>query len=199
MRITTLCLAGALLLSAGPAAAITGTHEFGVEGGMSLPTGDFSDAAGAGFNGGLLYQFTFLDRYGVGAGIRYNGWSGSDDLNASAESAFGAGSKFSFTAWEYDLFGVFNVPMASAPNVMPYVKAGIGAYSIAEKLETPTGTADDGSTEFGVMGGAGVDFQATPAVKIGIGATYHRVKNSPTDFFGASVRAIWPFKIGMTN
>jgi opacity protein-like surface antigen len=197
MRNVLLSVSCALLLSAGPAAAL-GTHEFGLEGGSSFPTGNFSDAANTGYNLGAVYQFNIIDRYGAGIEIKYNGWSASNDLNATAEAAYGPGSKYSFSAWQYDAFGVFNLPMGG-PLMRPYAKAGLGAYDPSVKLKSPSGVSLDRSTDFGVMAGLGMDYTLSPKVKVGFEAAYHRVKNSPDDFFSASMRLIWPFTIGMSG
>ena len=58
MRFRTLiALAALTLIAAAPAQAAVGQHEFGFEGGLSVPTGDFGDAAGNGFNIGAQYQY----------------------------------------------------------------------------------------------------------------------------------------------
>jgi len=192
MRNVMLSVSCALLLSAGPAAAL-GTHEFGLEGGSSFP---FSSAANTGYNLGAVYQFNLVDRYGVGVEIKYNGWGASDDMNASAAAAYGAGSRYSFSAWQYDAFGVFNLPVGG-PLMRPYAKAGLGAYDPTVKLNSPSGVSLDRGTDFGVMAGLGVDYTLSAKVKVGFEAAYHRVKNSPDDFFSAGMRLIWPFTVGM--
>jgi opacity protein-like surface antigen len=196
VRISTFCFVGALLLSAGPAAA-AGSHEFGFGGGTSLPTGAFSDGASAGYNLGAIYQFN-LDPWGAGLDIKYNGWGGSSDMNASAEALYGAGSKVSYSAWQYDVFGVYDVPLTTG-SMRPFLKAGFGAYSPSTKLHTPTSETKDSSNEFGVMGGIGMDYALSGKVKVGFDAIYHRIKNSPDDFFSAGVRVMWPFTMGMNG
>ena len=170
-----------------------GTHQFGLQGGTSVPSDEeFSDAASAGYNVGGVYQFT-IQQYGVGAEFNYHAWNASDDMNAAVP-----GSEFSFNAWQYGVFGAYNFP---TPNATPYVKLGLGAYSPSlkldgEKIEDAEGF--DGA-KFGFSVGGGADFNATTSLKLGVSAMYHRLSESRTDFFTVGVRAMWPLKMTGVN
>ena len=67
----------------------------------------------------------------------------------------------------------------------------------ATKLHTPSGETKDSSNEFGVMGGMGMDYALSAKVQVGFDPLYHRIKNSPDDFFSVGVRVTWPFTMGM--
>src|SRR5207249_3881158 len=88
MRVRHLFTAVMTVLAVSPAYAL-GSHQIGVQAGLSVPTGDFSDAANAGYNVGAEYRYV-LDRFGVGAEAKYNAWNGSKDVNAAAEALYGS-------------------------------------------------------------------------------------------------------------
>lgn len=184
----------AALFVAAPAHAITGSHSFGIEAGASVPSGDFSNAANTGFNVGADYQF-MVTQFGVGAELKYHSWSGSDNANTAAEALYGAGSEFKYSAWEYNAFGIMTMPM---PTATPYVKFGGGWYTPNLKLTSPMGDQSTSDTVFGIVAGAGVDFNTGGPVKFGIGANYHRLKDSQDDFFSITARALWPLNLGLT-
>lgn len=186
---TLLLIVFAALFVVAPAHA-TGSHSFGIEAGASVPSGDFGDAASTGFNVGANYQY-MITQFGVGAEIKYHGWSASDDMTSSLPT----GTDVSFSAWQYNAFGIMTMPM---PNATPYVKFGGGWYTPSTKLESPMGDDDASDTTFGIVAGAGVDFNTTGPVKFGIGANYHRLKDSETDFFSITARALWPLNLGLT-
>jgi hypothetical protein len=187
MRFRTLiALASMTLLAAAPAHAV-GNHEMGLSGGFSMPTGDFGDAANTGFNFGGEYQY-MITNLGMGATIAYHGWGASDDM------ALPADTDMSFKAWQYSAYGVWSIP---TPTMTPYFKAGGGWYSPGAKLESPSGESTTTDTNFGVMFGGGVDWNMPTGQRVGIGANYHRLKDSSTDFFSVSARMMWPLKVGL--
>ena len=194
MRVRHLFTAVMTVLAVSPAYAL-GSHQIGVQAGLSVPTGDFSDAANAGYNVGAEYRYV-LDRFGVGAEAKYNAWNGSKDVNAAAEALYGSGSKYSFSAWQTDVFGIVSMPMAGVPKVLPYLRAGLGVYGPGTKLEIPGTSTTESNSEFGMLFGAGFDFSMSSSMKLGVGATYHRVKDSEADFFSTEVRMLFPIKAG---
>lgn len=191
-RLILVLSASTALFVAVPAFAIVPDQEFGLEGGTSLPSGDFGDAANAGFNLGGIYQANFAN-FGAGAEIKYHSWGASDDMKAALEQTNGPGTEIKFSNWQYGAFGVYKMPM---PSAQPYVKFGIGAYSQSNKLTSPSGDTNTSDTSFGLSFGGGSDF-TTPGspVKFGVNAMYHRLKNSQEDFFTVSAKVMWPFKL----
>ena len=105
----------ALMLGAAPAHAMG--HEMGLSGGLSMPTGDFHDAAGTGFNIGGEYQY-MITNLGVGASIAYHSWGATDETNDAAALAFGSGSEMSFKTWQYSAYGVWAIP---TPTMTPAI------------------------------------------------------------------------------
>jgi len=177
-------------LCAAPAGAGVGSHQVGLDLGASVPSGDFSDAASTGFNVGGVYQYN-INRFGVGGEVKYHSWNASTDMKAAVEAVSGAGSEMKFTAMEYDVFGIVNLPISTMPMVTPYVKGGMGWYAPEAKLTTPSGDSSTSNSDFGMMAGLGLEFDTHSPVKFGLGGDYHRVKNSDTDFMSFSARILY--------
>src|SRR5437870_10434920 len=74
----TLLLITALVLTA--SAAHAGNMTFGLNGGVSSPTGDYSDNAKLGFNGGVYGDYWLKDNYAFGIDINGNFLSAKDDV-----------------------------------------------------------------------------------------------------------------------
>jgi len=190
MRVRNLLLGAAVVLcAAAPARAQTVIDQnLGLEFGASMPTGDFSDAAGAGWNIGAQYE-AMMANFGMGGEIKYHGWGASDDFL----SGIGSGSDGSFAAWQYDVYGIAAMTM---PKWRPYAKAGLGWYSPSMKITTPTGDTNASDTNFGIVVGAGADFDTPSTMKAGVGFSYHRLQDSTQDFWSMNARMTWPLKLG---
>jgi len=205
MKFRTLALiASAALLVSGSAYA-AGNHQIGLEGGTSLPSGDFGDAAAAGYNIGGYYQYMMGDlglgsgNFGVGAEVKYHGWGSSD--NAGMPS----GTEASMNAWQLGTYGTWAMPLQQAT---PYVKVGLGLYSPSMKITSPGGDSDASDGLFGMSFGGGADFSIENSMTFGLGFAYHILRNKgseistsgggalDTDFFSVNARVSWPLKLG---
>ena len=129
---TLMAVASIAALSASSAGAGVGSHQVGLDLGASVPSGDFSNAASTGFNVGGVYQYN-VNRFGVGGEVKYHAWNAS----SATKATLAAGSDVKYSAMEYDVFGIVNLPIATMPMVSPYVKAGGGWYAPEAKLTTP--------------------------------------------------------------
>jgi len=200
VKLGSMVIAASLALCLAAPAHAAGTHQTGIEGGTSVPSGDFGDgtkagSAKAGYNVGGLYQFT-ITNFGVGAELGYHGWSASDQTNAEAETTNGSGSEVHFSSWQYGVFGTYSMPM---PSAQPYVKVGFGYYSPTRKLTSPSGDSNLSDTNPGMTIGVGADFKTPSTMKVGVGATYHRLKDSKTDFVTMTARMMWPLKMDFSQ
>jgi hypothetical protein len=206
MKFRTLALvASAALLVSGTAFA-AGEHQFGIEGGTSLPSGEFGDAAAAGFNVGGFYQFMMGDlgigtsgSFGAGAEVKYNGWGSSSDAGLPS------GTDASMNAWQVGTYATWALPMQTAT---PYAKVGAGWYGPSMKVTSPGGNAEASDGVLGMSFGGGADFSIKSSMTFGVGFAYHILRNkgsevtgpggSPldTDFYSVNARVMWPFKMG---
>ena len=140
---------GALALAlAAPAVAsaqdvgATRAFSLGIAAGATVPTGDFADAYGTGFNimGTLGFQPAAMP-VGVRFDLMYHSLPGEDlggvieldDLNIIAGSANAI------------------LTVSNSGGVRPYLIGGIGMYRA-------DGGGDEASTDFGINGGAGLEF-----------------------------------------
>jgi len=181
VKLRTVVLAAAVAMIAVAPAHATGTHEYGVEAGVSVPAGIFSDNANTGFNLGAQYQF-IITQVGIGAEVKYHGWGGSD------KSALPAGTEQNFTAWQYDVFGIVKMP---STGTQPYLKGGMGWYTPAGTIKSPSGDLESSKSVFGVVVGAGLDIPTPSHMTLGIGLNYHRMHDSYEDFMSITAHAMW--------
>lgn len=120
----------------------TRAFSLGIAAGATVPTGDFADAYGTGFNimGTLGFQPAAMP-VGVRFDLMYHSLPGEDlggvveleDLNIIAGSANAI------------------LTVSNSGGVRPYLIGGIGMYRA-------DGGGDETSTDFGINGGAGLEF-----------------------------------------
>lgn len=120
----------------------TRAFSLGIAAGATVPTGDFADAYGTGFNimGTLGFQPAAMP-VGVRFDLMYHSLPGEDlggvveleDLNIIAGSANAI------------------LTVSNTGGVRPYLIGGIGMYRA-------DGGGDETSTDFGINGGAGLEF-----------------------------------------
>ena len=116
------------------------TIRFGVQGGLSMPMGDFGDVAKSGFIiGGLVDARPASLPFGLRFNVDYQNWGVDSDL------VDGSFNMFSGTA-----AAMFTVPTTGG--ISPYVLGGVGMYSIGCSEDC------DRETEFGFNLGGGLNF-----------------------------------------
>jgi hypothetical protein len=173
MKLKSVYLSLSLLVFGAVAANAQGSFRYGVDAGMSVPTGDYSDAASTGWHLGGTGTYMLNDRWGWGGDLMYHSWSGSDQLNAAMESAFGPGSEFNWSAVQTTAHGMYRFPTMS--NAKPFAMFGMGLYSVSGKLNSPSGDAHDSETDLGFNFGGGVDFMSTGNTNWGLVGAYHMI------------------------
>jgi outer membrane protein W len=179
-----------------------GKMTFGVNGGVVVPTGDFGDFAEMGFQGGVYGDYMVNEQFGVGLGVGYvtvdakdeylDGWKALAELAGVVDYTV----DICTSIIPVTLHGKWFPPMKDS-KVAPYVVAGGGMYMMTSKWDE-TGTLegedigsshDETETKAGIFGGAGVDFKASPQVKVGVFATMHDIftDGTSTMYFNAGV------------
>lgn len=152
---------------------------FGVAGGMSLPTGDFGDAAKSGFNVSGLVQFqqpTWPVAIRVEA--QYDQFSGKDIVGGGKAKFFGGLANV-----------LYNFPNKST--VKPYVTGGLGFFHIkGEEGDACTSDCSSSTNKFGFDVGAGLEFQLT-GMSTFIEANWQSVQTE-----GSATRMI-PIRVGI--
>ena len=182
MKLKAAVLGAAIMLLA-MGAASAGTFRFGPMGGGTFPTGDFSDVAATGWNGGATGTYSVNDQWGLGADVVYHAWSGSDDANAAAEFLYGPGSEVKFSAIQATAHAAWMMPVQG--NVKPFAKFGVGLYNLGSKLTSPSGDSDDSQSKVGFNFGAGFNMLSSSNMSWGVSGAYHIVPAQ--DDFGVDV------------
>lgn len=129
---------------AAPASAQSATDlrpvRFGVQGGLSMPMGDFGDFASSGYTvGGLVDWRGASMPFGVRFNVDYSNWGGDSDL----------------LDVDYNMFSGTAAAMFTVPTtggISPYVLGGVGMYSFGCSEDC------DRETEFGFNVGGGLNF-----------------------------------------
>jgi hypothetical protein len=146
-------LAMGLLLAISPVQAQdAGTRvEFGVGGGVSIPTGDFDDVAKTGWHGSALVSIVPAT---IPVGFQIDGtfsrFSDDTPLDIKEQLIYGTGNV------------VYNFQTAEDSRFRPYLIGGGGVYNLdAKGDDVPSGI--ESTTKFGVNAGAGFNFSAGSA------------------------------------
>jgi len=190
------------VLAATPVFADKGEFWFGLNGGISGPTGDFSDAAEMGFHGTLTTIYFVTPVFGIGADVGYHWWSGSDELNdglKAIDELLGAtppsGAEGSFSSIQATAQGTFMIPMEG--KARPYLAGGLGIYNTKFKIEdSELIDGEDSSSDFGFNLGGGINWMVSPMYQVGIGAAYHSIQGDEEeggnlDFYTVGINLLW--------
>ncbi len=176
MRAIRSVVVGAVLMATAGVAPALGQASFSLGGGVTLPLGDFGDAAGTGFHG--LAGVSFVPS-GSPVGIQVDGMY--QRLGADDELAFGDED---FQIIQGTANAVYTFTTAEESTFHPYLIGGVGLYNI--KL---TGDdAPDSETDFGINAGAGFDFRAG-SIGLFIEGRFHNVftEGESTNFIPITV------------
>lgn len=189
MRIKAAVLAATLCMFAG--SAFAGTTWLGGNAGIGFPTGDYGDLAATGWHLGATGTHMMNDRWGFGGDLGYHSWGASDELNAATEAFYGPGSEWSWSALQFTGHAMYRFPSNS--NVKPYVKAGLGIYSLSAKLNSPSGDASDSQSELGMNFGGGMNIMSKGNMMWGFDGTYHIVNTDAADVnnFNLGIHMMW--------
>ena len=161
-------LVGVLALVASSAFAGSRPQWIAVNGGAAFPSGDLSDVSGTGWLAGLTYGIALNDKFAVGADVNYYGF-GKKTITESSVSA-----DVQPKLWQYTASGYYMIPMKDKSQY-PYVKIGLGAYSVNPDVNVPAGyTGPATKTLFGWNGGLGWNkVMSNKKTSIGLDAAYH--------------------------
>ena len=185
---------GVAMLAVLAATANAGSNMIGLTGGLGVPTGDYSDAAGNGWHIGATGTHMVTSQWGFGGDLAYHAWGGSDAANAAAEVLFGPGSEFKWSAIQATAHAIMAIPTQN--NVKPYAKVGLGLYNMGLKLDSPAGNDSQSNSEFGFNFGGGVNILTQSNMTWGLSGSYHIVQakndlGSDVNFYQVGVDVLW--------
>lgn len=136
------------------------TVRFGVQGGLSMPTGDFGDVAEMGFLiGGMMDIRPATLPVDFRIDLAYNRW-GLDDGGLDLDGSFSGLS----------LGGNVVVAIPTEGTVGPYVLGGLGMYRTTIEVEDE----DESETDLGMQLGGGLNFRLS-GFETFVEARYHKI------------------------
>ncbi len=118
------------------------SSRFGVNGGVSLPMGDFGDAVGLGFHVGGHFQKAINDKLHFRANLELGRYGGDDDTPIDNVMIMGAVANLV-------------LPINTQSALKPYLLGGLGFYNWS--VSTDLGDNDESDLAFNI--GAGYDFK----------------------------------------
>jgi hypothetical protein len=181
MRAIRSVVVGAALMATAGAAPAAAQARFSLGGGVTLPLGDFGDAAGTGFHG--LAAVSFVPT-GSPVGIQVDGMY--QRLGVDDDPVFGEVDA-DFQVIQGTANAVYTFTTAEESTFHPYLIGGVGLYNM--KLTGDDVPDDlDSETDFGINAGAGFDFQAG-AVGLFVEGRFHNVftEDESTNFIPITV------------
>ena len=137
----------ALMMTPAMVSAQSSAVDFGVSGGLSVPTGDLGDAVDAGYSiaGHVFLKSSSMKSLRFRGDVSYNGFD-YKNIDASYRSLGFVGNAL--------------VDLSTNGGVKPYVLGGLGAFN--GKRSTQIGSAavvSTSSTDVGIQVGGGLNFQ----------------------------------------
>jgi hypothetical protein len=182
-KIALITLLLSLIVVTGAFAA--GAMTFGVNGGIAMPTGDFANFYKMGYFGGAFGEYGINEQFSIGVGAGYVKVGLKDEYKKILEDLAieaGAPSDVSVDVKEsaipVTLYAKWTPPMKDS-KVAPYVKVGGGYYMLKSEITASAGgesaNVKDTFNKPGFFGGVGVDYKASPQLKIGVFGEAHDV------------------------
>ncbi|MBI5710336.1 MAG: porin family protein [Candidatus Eisenbacteria bacterium] len=154
--------------------AAKGDFIFGLQGGLSVPTGDYGDSLKSGFMGGVYGDYMVHEMFAIGVDASYNKNDGKE---------LPAGDEVKSTIVQFGAHGKWVPDMKDAP-VSPFVQLGAGLYNVKREMTVSSVPSDTTVNKFGFNLGAGLDYKATPQVSVGVFGNYHNISDAWTDTAG---------------
>jgi opacity protein-like surface antigen len=167
---------------------------FGVQGGFTLPMGEYGDVAETGFNvGGYLQWRPANQVFGVRGELQYH----RTDIKDEVLDDFSADATGNFSLLYIGVAPVLEVAPAES-SIGWYVLAGVGLYQVKTSV-TETGIDVSASqSEIGFNAGAGLRFRFGSA-SLYVETRYHGVRVDDDDATtSASDFNFMPFSIGIS-
>jgi outer membrane protein W len=178
-------------------AAAKGDWILGLNGGTSIPIGDFKDAAKLGFLGGVGVGYAVTENVVIGVDGAFVSNKGSDLLNdaLTATATFIEGTPTTvtgkFTMIQGGAHMKYMFPMASESTMSPYVVVGLGIYNTKFKTESSNSSyvGDASESKFGGHGGLGLNYMTSEKVGIGVEGAFHYINTDVTSTQYVSLQA----------
>ncbi len=153
-----------------------GAIRLGVNAGIGLPFGDYSNQASAGFGFGLTGDYMLQPDVAIGGEVGTFTFGGNHDLENLRSAQLGAPAKITNHVVPLTVHAKYFLP--ASVQMAPFVKAGAGLYHLSQKLEAGTIIRKNSTTRLGLQFGAGADFHSTSTLRYGVDILYHYIATS---------------------
>jgi len=154
--------------------AAVGATWVGMNAGISMPFGDFSDFASTGFNLGVTGDYMRTESWALGGEIGWHKFGGNDDLEKSESARLGVPVEFTVRVIPITAHAKYLLP--ANETMAPFVKGAFGLYNLNFKTDAGTlGESDHSETKFGFQVGGGLNFGGTESVAYGAEILYHYI------------------------
>ena len=163
----------ALLLGVATGAQAAGTNWLGVNGGISLPFGNFSDLASTGFNLGVTGDLSKSEMWALGGEIGWHIFGGNDELEKRRSVQLGYPDQTTIRLLPVTLHAKYLLPPTD--RVAPFAKVALGLYSVKIKDDAGLARSESSTTRVGLQFGGGVNFKSKDSVRYGVELMYHYI------------------------
>ena len=143
---------------------------FEARGGVAIPTGDFADGAGTGFNVGATVHYRVAPMVALYGGFEHAAFTLDDDADFEdvdtdvTDNGFRLGARF-------------DVPLGALTSVGPWVEGGATFNRTSLNLsDSETSLSVDSDRSVGYEVGAGLSFAVAPKISITPGVRYRSHK-----------------------
>ena len=166
---------------AGAAQAAAPMQTIGINAGLTLPSGDLSNAVGTGFFGGGTYTYRLNSQFGIVGDVNYHSFG----KKTYSQGFYSVDETFSMV--QVGAHGKYFFPMKD-DKMAPYAKVGLGIYNSSAKLTEssytiggftyPGASRTSSSSDFGFSLGVGTTMKLKNKASWGAEAMYHMVSTS---------------------
>ena len=151
-----------------------GSISLGVNGGVELPFGDFSDQASTGFSMGLTGDYVVGENLAVGGELGWHSFGGSDDVEKKLSVQYGTPVNLTFRVVPITVHAKYFLP--TGQTLTPFVKGALGIYNVLNRVEREgSSDVEHSSTRIGFQVGGGADFNTATSIRYGFDVLYHYI------------------------
>ncbi|MCK4330476.1 porin family protein [candidate division WOR-3 bacterium] len=162
----------AVVMIAAPVFAGMGIGGFG---NFSMPMGDFGDAAGMGFGGGVKFCYDFSPTLGLGVEAGYVMFGEKEE-------------GFEFTWNMIPVIAGINYYFLPAPAKL-YATAGGGLYIVGCKITIGDVSESDSESKFGFFGGLGMEYPFGESMTFDANVKFNHVPSDGSSFQYIAINA----------
>ncbi len=176
MQLKTAVLA-AILITGVAGAASAQRIAIGPTAGITFPLGDFGDLAKSGFHAGLTGDYGLAGGFAVGGDVVWHRSTGKDSYEKLLSAETGQPTDVTYDIVPVTVHAKYRFP--GAVGYRPFVRAGLGLYHIASKIDSgPAGSHSSSDNNFGINLGGGSTIRSVGLVSLAVEGAIHIISTS---------------------